>query len=128
MVTHKNRGVNRQMLLKLYRTLIQSKLVYGNFIYQSARKSYLKTFNSTYHEVLRLAIGAFKTSVESLYEEANKPPPKFRLNKLALQYYIKLKTSPSNLAYNIIFKPKYRNPFQPKENHKILWIPNGIHH
>ena len=50
---------------------------YGCFVYQSARKSYLKSLNPVYHTGLRLALGAFKTTpVESLYAEANEPPPK----------------------------------------------------
>ena len=65
---------------------------YGCFVYQSARKSYLKSLNPVYHTGLRLALGAFKTTpVESLYGEANEPPPKLRCNNLALKYYTKLK-------------------------------------
>lgn len=69
-VAHKNWGANRQTLLKLYRTLIRSKLNYGNFIYQSTIK-YLKIFNTTYHKGLRGAPGTFTTSVESLCVETN---------------------------------------------------------
>ena len=68
-------GADQKTLLKLYRSLLRLKLDYGNFIYQSARKNYLKILNPIYHGGLRLVLGAFKTSlVESLYAEANEAP------------------------------------------------------
>ena len=103
-------GADRKTLLKLYRSLIRSKLDYGNFIYQSTRKTYQKIINQTYHGGLRLVLGAFKTSpVESLYAEANEAL--IRSNKLALQYYVKLKSCPSNPA----FHSKYRELFERSE-------------
>ena len=66
-------GADQKTLLKLYRSLIRSKLDYGSFIYQSARKTYLKIVNLIYHGGLRLVLETFKTSpVKSLYAEANK--------------------------------------------------------
>ena len=98
---------DRKTLLKLYRSLIRSKLDYGNFIYQSARKIYLKILNLIYHGGLRLVLGSFKTSpVESLYAEANQAWANIRSNKLALQFYVKLKLCPSNPAYDGAFHPK----------------------
>ena len=67
-------GADKDTLLKLYRTLIRSKLNYGCFIYGAARPLYLKELNIIHHQGLRLALGAFKTSlVASLYTEVNKP-------------------------------------------------------
>ena len=39
---HKDWGADQHTLLKLYRTLIRSKIDYGFFIYRAARKCYLK--------------------------------------------------------------------------------------
>ena len=90
---------------------------YSCFVYQSARKSYLKSLNNVYHAGLRLALGAFKTTpVESLYAEANEPLPKLRCNNLALKYYTKLKADLNNPAHNSTFYPKYKDPFQKNEN------------
>ena len=115
-VAHTDWGANKETLLKLYRTLIRSKIDYGNFIYQSARKSYLRTLNPIYHTGLRLALGAFRTSpVESLYAEANEAPPQLRCNKLALMYYTKLKANKRNPAHYSTFYPKYKDLFQQKE-------------
>ena len=51
----------------------------------------------------------------TLYSEAYKPPLKLRFTKLGLQYFSKLKSLPSNLAYNCISNPKHQNLFELKE-------------
>ena len=109
-------GADRQTLIKLYRTLLHSQLDYGNFVYRSARKSYLKQLDPIHHENLRLVLGAFRTSpIDSLYAEAHEAPLQIRREKLALQYYTKLKSSPSNPAYDYTFHPKYTQYFDRKE-------------
>ena len=81
-IAHKDRGADQHTLLKLYRTLIRSKIDYGCFIYGAARKTYFKPLNTVHHEGLRLTLGAFRTSpVESLYSEAYEPPLKLRIIK-----------------------------------------------
>ena len=102
-IAHTNWGADKNTLLKLYRSLIQSRIDYSCFIYQSVRKSYLKPLNPIYHTGLRLALGAFKPPVEILYAEANEPPPKLRCNNLALKYYTKLKADLNNPAHNSTF-------------------------
>ena len=110
-VAHKEWGADRNTLLSLYRSLIRSKLDYGCIIYRSAKKSYLKTPDPICHGGLRL--GAFRTSpTESLFAEANEGPANIRSCKLALQYYIKLKSCPTNPAHHKVFHPKYKELFQ----------------
>ena len=53
--------------------------------------------------------------VKSLYVEANEAPPNIRSNKLATRYYAKLKSYPSNPAYNATFHPRYRELFEKRE-------------
>ena len=102
-IAHTDWGADRQILLKLYRSLVRSKLDYGCFIYGSARKSYLNTLNTIHHQGLRLALGAFSTSpVESLYAETSEAPLTARRNKLGVQYYTKLVSCPSNSAYDCV--------------------------
>ena len=116
-IAHTNWGADRKTLIKIYRTLIRSKIDYGCFIYGSARKSYLKELETIHHQGLRLALGAFSTSpVESLYTEANETPLPIRRQKLAMQYHIKLATCPSNPAYNCVFQPQYKTLYDRKEN------------
>ena len=101
---------------KLYRSLIRSKLDYGSFIYQSARRTYLRILNPICHGGIRLVLGAFRTSpVESLYAEADEAPANIRSSKLATQYYAKLKSCPSNPVYNAAFHPRYRELFEKRE-------------
>ena len=106
-------GADWNALLLLYRSLIRSKVDYGNFKCWLARKSYLKTLDLIYHGGLRLVLGAFRTSpAESLYAEANEAPANIRSHKLALLYYVKLKLYPVNPAYNNAFYLKYKELFQ----------------
>ena len=115
-IAHTDWGADQQTLLKLYRTLIRSKIDYGCYIYGATRKSYLKSLNTVHHEGLRLVLGAFRTSpVESLYSEAYEPPLKLRFTKLGLQYYTKIKSLPTNPAHDCIFNPKQQTLFNQKE-------------
>ena len=114
-VAHSEWGADRKVLLRLYRSLVRSKLDYGSIVYGSARKSYLKVLDSIHNEGLRLALGAFRTSpVNSLYVEANEPSLYSRRQKLALQYILKLKCNPLNPAHKVVFNPQYKRLFERK--------------
>ena len=90
-LSHTSWGADRTTLLKLYRSLVRSKLDYGCIIYGSARKSYLQMLDPIHNQGLRLALGAFRTSpVASLYVEADEPSLYSRREKLSLQYAIRL--------------------------------------
>ena len=105
-LSHSNWGADRTVLLQLYRSLIRSKLDYGSIVYGSARKSYLMMLDTVHHQGLRLALGAFRTSpVESLYVEAEEPSLYLRIEKLALQYAIRLAANPSNPTFKVTFPP-----------------------
>ena len=125
-IAHKDWVADQHILLKLYRTLIRSKIGYGCFIYGAARKTYFKPLNTVHNEGLRLSPwGAFRTfPLESLYSEAYEPPLKLRIIKLGLQYYCKLKSLPTNPAHVCIFYPKQQSLFHQKE--KTI-KPFGLH-
>ena len=107
-LSNTNWGGDRSVLLNLYRSLVRSKLDYGSIVYGFARKSYLKSLDTIHHQGLRLALGAFRTSlVESLYAESNEPSLYTRREKLSLQYTTKLAANPKNPAHNCVFNPKY---------------------
>ena len=77
-------GADRTKLLKLYRSLVRSKLDYGCIIYGSARKSYLQMLDPIHNQGLRLALGAFRTSpFASLYVEADEPSLYSRREKVS---------------------------------------------
>ena len=109
-------GADRKVLLRLYRTLVRSKLDYGCIVYGSARQSYLRKLDSIHNQGLRLALGAFRTSpVNSLYAEANEPSLNLRRKKLSLQYYLKLKSNRDNPTHKVVFEPLYKDDFLIKE-------------
>ena len=108
-------GGDQKTLLNLYRALVRSKLNYGSIIYGSARKTYLKILDTVHHQGLRLALGAFCTSpIPSLYVEADEPSLSERRVKLSLQYITKLKSNPTNPAYECVFEPMYTTLFEHK--------------
>ena len=95
-------------LLKLYRSLVRSKLDYGCIVYGSASKTALAKLDHVHNQGLRLSLGPFRSSpIERLYVEGHESPLEIRREKLALQYTIKLKASPGNPAYDVVFNPKF---------------------
>ena len=107
-------GADQTTLLKLYRSLVRSKLDYGCLVYGSASKTALAKLDPVHNQGLRLSLGAFRSSpVESLYVEAHEPPLEIRREKLALQYILKLKANP---AYDVVFNPKYQFLYADKES------------
>ena len=110
-------GADRTTLLKLYRSLVRSKLDYGCIVYGSASKTALAKLDPVHNQGLRLSLGAFRSSpVEGLYVEAQEPPLENRREKLALQYTIKLKANPGNPAYDVVFNPKYQHLYANKDS------------
>ena len=113
-------GADRDVLLSAYRTLVRSQFDYGSKVYGSARSSCIGLLNAVYHEGLRLALSAFRTSpIQSLYIEANGPSPNNRRTKLAIQYVVKLKTNPLNPAYHCIFETRDESAYESRPNY--IW-------
>ena len=50
------------VMLRLYRSLVRSKLDYGCTVYGSARNSYSQMLDPVHNQGLRLCLGAFRTS------------------------------------------------------------------
>ena len=113
-LSHTSWGADQTTLLKLYQSLVRSKLDYGCIIYGSARKSYLQMLDPIHNQGLRLALGAFRTSVASLYVEAGEPSLNSRREKLSLQYAIRLAANPSNPAHEVTFPPNYVDLYEQK--------------
>lgn len=97
-------GADRETLLRLFRSLIRSRLDYGAPVYGSARPSYLLRLQPVQNQALRLCLGAFRTSpIASLHAEALEPPMEIRRLQLGLQYAIKVASDTDNPAHNSIF-------------------------
>ena len=103
-LSHTDWGADTYTLLKLYRSLIRSKMDYGCMVYSSATYTHLKKLYSVQNEALRVCSGAFRSSpVSSLHAECNEMPPNIRHAQLSLQYAIKLKACRKNPAYDEVF-------------------------
>ena len=110
-------GADRKVMLRLYRSLMRSKLDYGCIVYGSARKSYLQMLDPIHNQGLRLCLGAFRTSpVESLYVDTLEPSLGAKRAKLSLQYATKIKSLPNHPAHNTVFDNTYMKLFDARPN------------
>ena len=111
-VSHTDWGADCKVLLRLYQALVRSKLDYGSIVYGSACKSNLQRLDTVHNSGLRIALGAFRTSpIPSLHTEAGETSLELRRLKLSLNYVCKLKSDPTNPAYDCVFNPKCADYF-----------------
>ena len=121
-IAHYKWGSDSKALLKLYRSLVRSKLDYGSIVYMSANKTNLEILDIIHRNGIRLSLGAFKSSPkESLYVEANELPLKLRRKELAMRYALKIKSNPDNPVFDSIFKLPYKHLYE-SANFKSLGI------
>ena len=101
-LSHTSWGADRQMLLKLYKALILSKILYGCEIYSSATSANLKILDSIHHAGIRLATGAFKSSpIPSLLVDAGELPLELYRQSAMTRYWYRLQRMPDSLAYKV---------------------------
>jgi ribonuclease HI len=94
-------GADRTSLLKIYNSMIRSKLDYGCSVYGSARKSALQKLNTVQHTALRLCSGAFRTSpVLSLYADCCEAPLSIRRDLMSLQNYFRISSHANHPLHN----------------------------
>jgi len=102
-IAHRDWGADKLTMLRLYRSLIRSKLDYGSIIYASAKESVLDTLNPVHNQALRICTGAFRTSpVASLYAETGEPSLSNRRMQLAAQYYTHIELLPESPVYQCV--------------------------
>ena len=127
-VGHTDWGADRTTLLRLYRSLIRSKLDYGSIVYGSAPEYALKLLDTIHHQGLRIALGAFRTSpVKSLYVEAEETSLKHRRIKLSMNYLLKLKSLPENPAYDCVFNGSPSEIFETSKSTPPFGV-RTLHH
>lgn len=92
-------GSDRTIMLRLYRTIIRSKLDYGSVAYMTAREVDLKMIDPVHHSAIRLSTGAFRSSpVVSLYTDSGELPLRLRRSQLLLQFYFRTLNNPNSLT------------------------------
>jgi len=97
-IAHHKWGADRATLLKLYKTLVRSRLDYGCEFYSSANRAELNRLNVIQNTCLRTATGARKTSpIVSLEVESNVMPLHIHRAEIILKRYNRLMQLPDNL-------------------------------
>ena len=118
-------GGDRIMLLRLYRSLIRSKLDYASFIYWTASNNILKKLDPVHNSAIRLCIGAFKSSpIQSLYAESGEMSLAHRRTQLALQYYARVGQTPMSPVYDLIFNHRQRH--DKPDTHTLAELINPL--
>jgi hypothetical protein len=106
-------GGDRTVMLRLYRSLVRSKLDYGSFIYGSATLAKLRILDPVHHAGIRLATGAFRSSpVASLYAESGEPSLSVRRKLLLCSFASKLAAHIHHPSYSAFSRPVFRNHYE----------------
>ena len=109
-------GAKQHTLLKIYQTLIRSKIDYGCQAYNTAKKSVLEKIDIVQHQALRIATGAIRnTPVEALHVETGEMPLQLRRDEQILKYWARAQCMGEKLAISTeLNKPSYSNPLDKK--------------
>ena len=91
-------GADTTQMMRLYHSLIRSKIDYACHIYASTSQNVLKILEPVHNSAIRICTGAFKSSpIPSLLATVNEPPPlSTRRDQLGLQYYHRLQQLPDS--------------------------------
>lgn len=102
---HQKWGADREILIKIYNTLIRSKMDYACMIYGTAKPTRIKIIDPIQNMALRIATGAYRSSpTNSIHCEAGEPPLSYRRMQITLNYVINLASKPNIPAYHCIFR------------------------
>ncbi|GFS90512.1 RNA-directed DNA polymerase from mobile element jockey [Nephila pilipes] len=108
-------GADRTSLLRVYQSVILSRIDYGCVVYGSAYKTTLRKLDPVHHCALRICCGAFRTSpVQSLYVLCNQLPLASRRLKLSLYYHFKMSSLPSHPLQTINTSPSLRRLYSAR--------------
>ncbi|XP_055928549.1 uncharacterized protein LOC129959686 [Argiope bruennichi] len=87
-------GADRTSLLRIYQSVILSRIDYGCEIYGTARSGVLRNLDTVHNSALRICSGAFRTSpVHSLYVICHQLPLYLRRKKLSELYFFHIESS-----------------------------------
>ncbi|XP_057337661.1 uncharacterized protein LOC130675812 [Microplitis mediator] len=127
-LSSKQWGSSTKALLRIYRSVIRSKLDYGAIVYDSANKFLLQTLQTIPNTACRLCLGAFKTSpTNSLLIEAGELPLNIRRMELCLKYTAAISSTPNNPAYHSATKQLMSNKYQECTTPKPLRIRTPLY-
>nr|CAH7730051.1 unnamed protein product [Callosobruchus chinensis] len=102
-------GVDREILIRIYQALIESRLSYASIVYGSARRSKIKELERLQLAAVRAATGAFRTSpTVAVLCEASIMPLHLKIGQQTLMYEAKIKHLPHHIN-SVMFN--YTNEF-----------------
>lgn len=117
-------GANKETLLRLYRTLIRSRMEYGIEVFHTATKFALTKLESIQYKCLRICCGAIKsTPIQALQQECGELPIRQRMEKRLLEYISKVALNKENPANEVLqdswetIYGKYRPGTEPVLSH-----------
>lgn len=86
-LSHTSWGGSTSTLIKIHKSLIQSKLNYGAILYKTASNTKLNIIDRVNNSGLRLALGAFRSSpIFSMYNLAGELPLEIKRIEIHLKY------------------------------------------
>ena len=116
-LAHHHWGSDSEMLVRLYRSLIRSKIDYGCLAFSSAKSSGLAPLNSLHNYALRIATGAFRTTpVTSPYCLAAEPSLLLRRDFLLLSYSLKVAADVAYPLRKLLFSRRSQLIFTQKKS------------
>jgi len=96
-------GANKTALIRIYRTLVRSRLEYGSEIFNTASDSTLTKLNTVHNSCLRVICGAMKsTAVACLENECGEMPLDLRVKSKQLRFAAKAETSEVNPVKEVL--------------------------
>ena len=92
-------GADKASLLRIYRTLIRSRLEYGSVVLHTASSKTINRLVSVHNQCLRIITGCIRsTPTAAMENECGEPPLHLRVYEQQLKFAVKVKASIDNPA------------------------------
>lgn len=112
-ISYQSWGADFSTLRKLYISLIQSKISYGLFIYNTACKTNFKILKTIQTSACRTILGAFRTTrSEHLLVAANIMPVNILSKSLLCKYTVRMVSNKENPIREMLIE--YKRPLNPR--------------
>lgn len=112
-LAHYQWGADSSSLLKIYRSIIRSRIDYALIAYSTASRSLLKYISTIENAALRISLGAYRTSpADSLHHLASELPLLERAKLYSLRYAAKISENPTHPNYQLTISDRFKTLFQ----------------
>ena len=122
-ISGKQRGTDRNILIRLYKSLIRSRFDYDSFFFGTATHSIAQKLDGIQNQCIRIAIGAQKTSpILSLEVKCIIPLLKIHRKLLLLKHYCKLTELPETVICCRSIKDSLQYLYLKKVQHLLKFL------